>query len=261
MSRVLMSASRAAIVLGRAARRKAAQSLLNPPSVRSVTSFNQYRRVNRPSHSSGAEPQPTPGPPPVPSSFEVPTLADAVIPPLQSNALTTAVDLSRSARIEGSETQMVRIRLQPQQSIRAETGSLIYMTDGVTMQTGTGGGMSAVARRVMTGESALIVDFVNTGRREAEVGLSPESPSKVVALQLAHHGGSVIAQRGAFLCGHSSVQIEIEPTPALSAGSDRTSSCSILLLSPADLTDHLLFSVRCFRCAECLAVAAFYCSD
>ena len=109
---------------------------------------------------------------------------------------------------------MVRVRLQPQQSIRAESGSLLYMTDGVTMQAGAGGGQSAMARRVMTGETALIVDFVNTGRREAEVGLSPESPAKVVPLQLAHHGGSIIAQRGAFLCGHSTVQIEIEPSPA-----------------------------------------------
>jgi len=48
-----------------------------------------------------------------------------------------------ASKIEGQETQIVTVELEPGQRVRAETGSLLYMTDGVEIDTSTGGGVGA----------------------------------------------------------------------------------------------------------------------
>jgi uncharacterized protein (AIM24 family) len=46
--------------------------------------------------------------------------------------------------IFGDDLQMVEIQLDPEEGIRAEAGTMIYMDKGIDMQTGTGGGCSRV---------------------------------------------------------------------------------------------------------------------
>jgi uncharacterized protein (AIM24 family) len=43
--------------------------------------------------------------------------------------------------VNGGESQVVEVELKEGQKLRAETGCLLYMTNGVEMDTGTGGGM------------------------------------------------------------------------------------------------------------------------
>lgn len=46
--------------------------------------------------------------------------------------------------------------LEPNQVLRADTGALLYMTDGVEIETSLGGGLSAGMKRYMTGQGAFI---------------------------------------------------------------------------------------------------------
>ena len=57
------------------------------------------------------------------------------------------------------------IDLEPGQLLRAETGSLIYMTDGVSFETSLGGGLSAGMKRMLTGENMFIADFKYEGEQ------------------------------------------------------------------------------------------------
>ena len=43
--------------------------------------------------------------------------------------------------IFGDDLQMVEVQLDPEEGIRAEAGTMIYMEKGIDMQTGTGGGV------------------------------------------------------------------------------------------------------------------------
>jgi len=43
--------------------------------------------------------------------------------------------------IIGDDMQLVEVELDPQEGVRAEAGTMIYMDDGVRMQTDTGGGL------------------------------------------------------------------------------------------------------------------------
>ena len=48
------------------------------------------------------------------------------------------IDFDISSKIEGNESQIVTISLEPGQVLRAESGAMMYMTQGVEMNTTTG---------------------------------------------------------------------------------------------------------------------------
>ena len=54
------------------------------------------------------------------------------------------IDYTTSSQISGEESQILEVQLLPNQMLRAESGAMLYMTEGVQMQTsmGLGGGNS-----------------------------------------------------------------------------------------------------------------------
>ncbi|CAB1113862.1 unnamed protein product [Ectocarpus sp. CCAP 1310/34] len=122
------------------------------------------------------------------------------------------LDFDMASKVEGQESQMVTFELEPGQVIRAEAGNLVFMEDGIEMDTNTGGGASSMFRRVITGQNMFVTDYVNHGDASAKVGLGTDVPSKIVRLPLAAYGGEVICQRGAFLAGSHTIDIQTEFT-------------------------------------------------
>ena len=59
-------------------------------------------------------------------------------------------------RVEGAESQVLTVDLKAGQAVRAETSAMVYMTEGVEMDTNLGGGFMAAAKRYMTGENMFI---------------------------------------------------------------------------------------------------------
>ncbi|TYZ58951.1 hypothetical protein PybrP1_001811 [[Pythium] brassicae (nom. inval.)] len=120
------------------------------------------------------------------------------------------IDFDEAMKIDGHESQVVHIELQPQQCLRAETGAMIYMTDGVEMETTTAGGLQQGMKRLMTGENFFVSKFVYRGQQRGHVALGTSFPSKILRLRLSDFvGGSIICQKGAFLCGSDTVNIEM----------------------------------------------------
>uniref|UniRef100_K3XBM2 WW domain-containing protein n=1 Tax=Globisporangium ultimum (strain ATCC 200006 / CBS 805.95 / DAOM BR144) TaxID=431595 RepID=K3XBM2_GLOUD len=121
------------------------------------------------------------------------------------------IDFDKAMSIEGHESQVVRIELEPQQCLRAETGAMIYMTEGVEMETTTAGGFQQGVKRLMTGENFFVSKFIYRGAHKGHVALGTSFPSKIVRLRLSDFiGESIICQKGAFLCGSDTVNIEME---------------------------------------------------
>ena len=65
--------------------------------------------------------------------------------------------------IHGEEMQLVEIELDPGEGVRAEAGAMMYMGDGIAMQTGTGGGLFSGFKRMLTGEGFFITSFGGEG--------------------------------------------------------------------------------------------------
>ena len=133
---------------------------------------------------------------------------------------THPIDFDVASKIEGNESQMVTVALEPGQVLRAESGAMMYMTDGVTMETTTGGGMSAGFKRMLTGQNVFISDYRYGGEPGTTglVALGTDFPSKIIRLNISQYGGKIVAQKGALLCASHTVDIEMEMTKKLSTG-------------------------------------------
>ncbi|ODC03202.1 TIGR00266 family protein [Terasakiispira papahanaumokuakeensis] len=120
--------------------------------------------------------------------------------------------------IHGAEMQLVEIELDPGEGVRAEAGAMMYMSDGIAMQTGTGGGLFSGFKRMLTGESFFITTFLHEGEGKAHVAFAAPYPGKVVPLDLAQLGGQVLCQKDAFLCAASGIEIDVAFSKKLGAG-------------------------------------------
>ena len=125
--------------------------------------------------------------------------------------------------IFGSEMQYVEIILDPQETVIAEAGMMMYMDDSIKMETvfgspeaansGGGGGfwqkVKSAGKRIMTGESLFITTFANQGHSRAKVAFASPYPGKIIPMHLDQLGGEIICQKDAFLCGARGIEIEI----------------------------------------------------
>lgn len=120
--------------------------------------------------------------------------------------------------IIGDDLQIVEIALDPREGVRAEAGAMLYMTDGIDMQTSTGGGLMAGLKRMVTGSGFFITNFSNAGAVKARVGFGAPYPGKVIPLDLRAVGGTYLCQKDAFLCAAEGIDIEVAFTKKLGAG-------------------------------------------
>lgn len=131
------------------------------------------------------------------------------------------IDFAKSSKIEGEESQIAIIKLRPGETLRAESGSMIFMTQGIEMTTNMDGASSAF-RRMMTGQNVFLTDFTYNSTEDSNgygsVALGTDFPSKITRLSLDEYGGNLIAQRGAFLASNASVDIQMEFTRTMTAG-------------------------------------------
>lgn len=122
-------------------------------------------------------------------------------------------------RIVGSEMQFVECELDPGEAMVGEAGSLMYMEQGVDMDTvfgdgsGAGGGLlgklMGAGKRLLTGESLFTTVYVNQAGVKRRVAFAAPYPGKIVAMNLAELGGTVLCQKDAFLCAAKGVQLGI----------------------------------------------------
>ncbi len=120
--------------------------------------------------------------------------------------------------IIGDDMQVVEVELDPGEGVRAEAGAMLYMSDGIEMQTGAEGGLFGGFKRMLTGESFFITTFMHTGGGKGKVAFGAPYPGKIIPVDLAEYGGSFLCQKDAFLCAAKGVDIEVAFTKKLGAG-------------------------------------------
>ncbi len=132
-------------------------------------------------------------------------------------------------KIYGGDMQFVEIELDPGEATVAEAGGMMYMEDGIEMETifgdgsnsGTGGFMGALmgaGKRLLTGESLFMTVFVNKGSGKKKVAFGAPYPGSIVPVNLSQVGGELIAQKDSFLCAAKGVAVGIAFQKRLGAG-------------------------------------------
>ena len=128
------------------------------------------------------------------------------------------IDFDVASRIDGNESQILTVTLEPGQVLRAESGAMMYMTEGVEMNTTSGGGLSSGFARMLTGQNFFISDYTYTGDTQGELALGTDFPSKIMRIDLREYGGKVVCQKGALLCASHTVDIQMEYSKNFSTG-------------------------------------------
>jgi uncharacterized protein (TIGR00266 family) len=131
-------------------------------------------------------------------------------------------------QIFGSEMQYVEIELDPQEAAVAEAGGMMFMEDGIALETVFGdgsqqksgfmGALMGVGKRLLTGESLFMTIFMNQGSGKRKVAFAAPYPGKIVPLHLADMGGQIICQKDAFLCAAKGVSVGIAFQKKLGVG-------------------------------------------
>jgi uncharacterized protein (TIGR00266 family) len=121
-------------------------------------------------------------------------------------------------KIFGDDMQLVEIELDPGEGVRAEAGAMMYMEDGIEMQTSTGGGMFKGFKRMITGESFFITTFLHNGASKGHVAFGAPYPGKIIPLNMTQLGGQFLVQKDGFLCAAKGIEIELAFTKKIGAG-------------------------------------------
>lgn len=121
-------------------------------------------------------------------------------------------------KIFGDDMQIVEIELDTNEGVRAEVGAMMYMEDGIQMQTGTGGGIFAGFKRMLTGDGFFITTFMFNGFGKGHVAFGAPYPGKIIPLHLGELGGEFICQKDSFLCAAQGIDIDIAFTKKIGAG-------------------------------------------
>jgi len=121
-------------------------------------------------------------------------------------------------KIYGDDMQIVEIELDPGEGVRAEAGAMMYMEEGIEMQTSTGGGLFKGFKRMITGESFFITTFLFNGKGKGHVAFGAPYPGKIIPLELSKFGGKFLCQKDAFLCAAKGIEIEVAFTKKWGAG-------------------------------------------
>jgi uncharacterized protein (TIGR00266 family) len=131
-------------------------------------------------------------------------------------------------KIYGEEMQYVEVELDPSETAVAESGSFMFMDDGIQMETIFGDGASKqggllgklmnAGKRILTGESLFMTAFTNIGQGKKKVSFASPYPGKIIAVDLMDLGGRIICQKDAFLCAAKGVTIGIEFQRRLGTG-------------------------------------------
>ena len=121
-------------------------------------------------------------------------------------------------KIFGDDMQIVEIGLDPGEGVRAEAGAMMYMDEGIEMQTSTGGGLFKGFKRAITGESFFITSFTYQGREKGHIAFGAPYPGKVISLEIGKLGGKFLCQKDSFLCAARGIEIEVAFTKKIGAG-------------------------------------------
>src|SRR5437870_1336939 len=108
-------------------------------------------------------------------------------------------------KVFGDDMQFVEVELDPGEAAVAEAGGMMYMEDGIEMETVFGDGsqqqrgfvdaLMGAGKRLLIGESLFMTVFLNSSPQKKRVAFGAPYPGKIVPVKLSDIGGELITQK------------------------------------------------------------------
>ncbi len=132
-------------------------------------------------------------------------------------------------KIIGEDIQIVEIELDPNETVIAEAGSMLFMEEGIVFETKLGDGsqpsgsffdkLLQAGTRLVTGESLFMTHFTNRGSGKRKVAFAAPYPGTVMPINLAKIGqNTLIVQKDGFLCAALGTKLGIHFNQRFGAG-------------------------------------------
>jgi len=100
---------------------------------------------------------------------------------------------------------LLRLVMEPGESILAESGAMVSMTPNIQLQTQAKGGLFASLKRTVGGESFFINTFTCAGS-QGELTLAPSLPGDLIHVPMA--GGTMMVQSGSFIASSPTINTD-----------------------------------------------------
>ena len=117
--------------------------------------------------------------------------------------------------IFGGSLPAVSIRLETGQSIYTQSGGMLWMSAGITMETNMKGGLGKGIGRMLSGDSLFMATYTANAPGQ-EIAVASSFPGSI--LDLTMNGNGIIAQKSAFLCAEPNVVLSAYVTRSVGAG-------------------------------------------
>ncbi len=131
-------------------------------------------------------------------------------------------------KIIGDDIQFVEIELDPNETVIAEAGSMVYMEQGITFEARMGDGTSAekgvmeklfqAGSRVLTGESLFLTHFTNRGSGKSRVAFAAPYPGTIIPVDLREVRNSLLVQKDGFLCAAYGTKLTVTLNKKIGSG-------------------------------------------
>jgi len=131
-------------------------------------------------------------------------------------------------KIIGDDIQFVEIELDPNETVIAEAGTMVYMEQGITFEARMGDGASAeqgvmgkllqAGSRVLTGESLFLTHFTNRGSGKSRVAFAAPYPGTIIPVDLRDVRNSLLVQKDGFLCAAYGTKLTVTLNRKIGSG-------------------------------------------
>lgn len=132
-------------------------------------------------------------------------------------------------RIIGSDIQVLEIELDPNETVIAEAGAMVYMEESIAFETKMGDGsepdagfmgkLFSAGTRLITGESLFITHFTHRGGYgKSRVAFSAPYPGTIIPINLADMPNGLIVQKDGFLAAARGTKISLHFNQKFGAG-------------------------------------------
>jgi len=132
-------------------------------------------------------------------------------------------------KIIGNDIQIVEVELDPNETVVAEAGAMLYMEEHINFETKMGDGsepeqgifgkLLSAGARMITGESLFMTHFTQRGSGKGRVAFAAPYPGTVTPVQLSTcRSNTLIVQKDSFLCAALGTKISVHLNQRFGSG-------------------------------------------
>jgi uncharacterized protein (TIGR00266 family) len=131
-------------------------------------------------------------------------------------------------KIFGDDIQFVEVELDPNETVIAEAGTMVYMEDGITYESRMGDGsqpdqgmmgkLFEAGSRLLTGESLFITHFTNKAFGRKKIAFAAPYPGTIIPVDLRQLNNKLIVQKDGFLAAAFGTRLSITLNRKLGSG-------------------------------------------